>query len=62
MKQNNKAGWREEAGLVIGVDLGDQESQVCVLGGDREIRQQVRVRTTSTALQAFFDHWRKPWW
>jgi len=33
---------------------GDQESQVCVLGADHEIRHEVRVRTTRAALQAFF--------
>jgi transposase len=39
---------------VIGVDLGDKESQLCVLGADYEIRQQVRVRMTTPALQAWF--------
>jgi len=53
VKQDNK-GWRQEEGLVIGMDLGDKESQVCVLGADHEIRHEVRVRTTSPALQAFF--------
>jgi transposase len=55
MKKNSKAtNWKQEAGLVIGVDLGDKESQVCVLGAEHEIRQEVRVRMTSPALQAWF--------
>jgi transposase len=54
VKQNSKPSWRQESGLVIGVDLGDKESQVCVVGADKEIRHEVRVRTTSSALQAFF--------
>jgi transposase len=54
VKQNIKGDWRKESGLVIGMDLGDKESQVCVLGADHEIRHEVRVRTNSPALQAFF--------
>ncbi|HET9396819.1 MAG TPA: IS110 family transposase [Nitrospiraceae bacterium] len=55
MKKNTKAmGWQQEEGVVIGMDLGDKESQLCVLGADNEIRQEVRVRTTTPALQAWF--------
>ena len=55
MKKNTKTrDWRQEQGLVIGVDLGDKESQLCVLGADNEIRQEVRVRMTTPALQAWF--------
>ena len=36
------------------MDLGDKESQLCVLGADNEIRQEVRVRMTTPALQAWF--------
>lgn len=54
MKKNSKADWQREEGVVIGMDLGDQESQMCVLGADNEIRQEVRVRMTSPALQAWF--------
>ena len=55
MKKNTKtADWRQEPGLVIGVDLGDKDSQLYVLGADNEVRQQVRVRMTTPALQAWF--------
>ena len=47
--------WRTEGGLTIGMDLGDKESSVCVLGADGEIRHQDRVRTTEPALQAAFS-------
>ena len=55
MKKNNRQEqWRQEEGLVIGVDLGDKESQVCVLGAEQEIRHEDRVRTTTPALQSWF--------
>jgi len=55
MKKNTKmTAWQQEPGLVIGVDLGDKYSQLCVLGADHEIRQEVRVRMTTPALQAWF--------
>lgn len=55
MKKNTKTvAWQQEEGVVIGMDLGDQESQLCVLGADHEIRQEVRVRMTTPALQAWF--------
>jgi hypothetical protein len=46
--------WQQEEGLVIGVDLGDKESQVCVLGADKEIRHEVRIGTTTPKLQSWF--------
>ena len=62
MKDGSKTGiavadseWRTESGLTIGMDLGDKESSVCVLGADGEIRHQDRVRTTEPALQAAFS-------
>jgi transposase len=54
MKKSNKSNWESEEGLVIGVDLGDKQSWVCVRGADGEIRQQDRVRTNSTELSRFF--------
>src|SRR6201989_3590088 len=53
-KDSNSEAWKQEEGLVIGVDLGDQESQVCVLGADNEIRHEVRVGTTTERLQSWF--------
>lgn len=35
----------------IGIDLGDQRSEVCVLGVDGEVEQRLRVATTSQAMQ-----------
>jgi transposase len=55
MKKDNKAeAWRQEESLVIGIDLGDKHSQVCVLGADNEIRHEVRVPTTTPGLQGWF--------
>jgi transposase len=53
-KVSKQEPWRQEAALVIGVDLGDQQSQVCVLGANHEIRHEVRVPTTTPALQHWF--------
>jgi len=52
--------WQQEQGVVIGMDLGDKECQLCVLGADNEIRQEVRVRVTGPALQAWFGALREP--
>jgi transposase len=58
MKKNNKQSWQQEEGLVIGMDLGDQHSQVCVLGADDEIRQEDRVGTKTVALTQWFSQLR----
>jgi transposase len=54
-KDSKREQWQQEEGLVIGVDLGDKESQVCVLGADKEIRHEVRVGTTIERLQSWFS-------
>lgn len=54
MKKSSKEKWENEAGLVIGVDLGDKQSWVCVRGAEGEIRQQDRVRTNSVELSRWF--------
>lgn len=46
--------WQQEQGLVIGMDLGDKDSRLCVLGADNMIRQEDRVRMAGPALQAWF--------
>jgi transposase len=53
-KDSKQEQWQQEEGLVIGVDLGDKESQVCVLGADKEIRHEARVGTTTPRLQQWF--------
>lgn len=53
-KDSKREEWQQEEGLVIGLDLGDKESQVCVLGADNEIRHEARVRTTTPGLQLWF--------
>jgi len=53
-KHTRTTDWQQEPGVVIGMDLGDKESQLCVLGADNEIRQEVRVRMTTPAVQAWF--------
>jgi transposase len=56
MKKSSKQDWRQEDGTVVGLDLGDKESQACVLGADGEIRQEDRVRMSSPALQLWFGN------
>jgi transposase len=53
-KDSKREQWRQEEGLVIGVDLGDKDSQLCVLGADKQIRHEDRVSTTAPRLQEFF--------
>jgi len=55
MKKSSRGKWESEVGLVIGVDLGDKQSSVCVRGADGEIRQEDRVRTNSMELSRFFS-------
>lgn len=46
----------EEAGkVVIGIDLGDTWSSVCVLDGQSEVVQEVRVRTREMELRRTFS-------
>jgi len=55
MKKHTKPmDWQQKPAVLIGMDLGDKESQLCVLGADNEIRQQVRVRMTTPALESWF--------
>jgi len=54
-KHNSKTDdWKKEQGLVIGIDLGDKWSAVCVRGADGEIRYEDRVRTSTVALSQWF--------
>ncbi len=56
MKKHTKKenAWKQETGLVIGIDLGDKMSAVCVRGADGKIRHEDRVRTGTVALQQWF--------
>jgi transposase len=55
VKQDSRVeAWKSEAGLTIGVDLGDIRSDVTVRGADGEIRHKVRVTTTTPKLTQFF--------
>ena len=38
-------------GITIGIDLGDQRSEVCVLGADGEVKQRFSVATTREGLE-----------
>ena len=61
MKKDTKTTeWQQEPGVVIGMDLGDKDSQLCVLGADNQIRQEVRMRLTAPALQAWFAAVKQP--
>ena len=42
------------SGLTVGIDLGDQWSQVCLLDTAGQIQQEGRVRSTRSAFQARF--------
>lgn len=54
-KRSSNREWQQEEGLVMALDLGDKEGQLCVLGADGEIRQEVRVRMTTPDLQSWFS-------
>lgn len=41
--------------LTIGIDLGDEYSQVCVLDAEGEVVEEGRVRTTEPAFRVRFD-------
>jgi transposase len=45
---------KSPVGLTIGVDVGDRFSQICVLGGDGEIQEEARIRTTPSAFGQWF--------
>lgn len=49
-----KKGSRKEVREVVGLDLGDQNSQICVLGLDGEIIEESRIRTTEEGLRRRF--------
>ena len=42
------------SGLTIGIDLGDQWSQFCLLDADGTLREEGRVRSTRSAFQSRF--------
>src|SRR3954447_17559272 len=42
------------SGLTIGIDLGDQRSQFCLLNPDGALLEEGRVRSTRSAFQARF--------
>ena len=41
--------------LVVGIDLGDRDSQICLLGGQGEILAAEKVATTKTGLNGWFE-------
>lgn len=43
------------SGLVIGVDLGDKHSHLCLLDKEGEVLEESRIRTTSKAFAARFE-------
>jgi len=44
----------KEAKLVIGVDLGDKHSEVCVIDESGEVRVRTQLKTTAAAFEKFF--------
>lgn len=40
--------------VIVGLDLGDRFSQLCVLDGDGEVVQEARVRTTEAQFRGWF--------
>ena len=47
-------GTTTASGLTVGIDLGDQWSQFCLLDADGALREEGRVRSTRSAFQARF--------
>jgi transposase len=45
---------KEVFAFCIGIDLGDKESDVCVLDSEGEIRQEFRLKMKGRDLQAYF--------
>ena len=47
----------EDHSTIIGLDLGDRYSNYCVLDGDGEIVEEVRIRTTTEAMSKTFSRY-----
>jgi transposase len=45
---------RQDSTLTVGVDLGDEHSHLCVLDAEGRVVEEVRVRTTESALRKRF--------
>ena len=54
MTATNVTTFTPAAGLTIGIDLGDQWSQFCILDAAGEIHEEGRVKSTRLAFQARF--------
>ena len=44
----------KEAQLIIGVDLGDRLSEVCVMDASGEVRARTKLKTTAAGFEKFF--------
>jgi predicted NBD/HSP70 family sugar kinase len=47
----------EDHSTIIGLDLGDRYSNYCVLNGDGEIVEEVRIRTTVRGISKAFSRY-----
>jgi transposase len=52
--QTNRTTSTAASGLTVGIDLGDQWSQFCLLDATGQIQQEGRVKSTRSAFQARF--------
>ena len=50
----------EEFNVVIGIDLGDKSSMVCVLSGNEVNKKESTIETTSGSFLEFFDQFETP--
>ena len=44
----------KDARLIIGVDLGDKHSEVCVVDASGEVRTRTKLKTHAPAFEEFF--------
>ncbi|MEL6187181.1 MAG: IS110 family transposase [Myxococcota bacterium] len=48
---------RDVRRTTLGIDLGDKQSDVCVLGSEGAVVRRFRVKTTSSGFQGRLAHW-----
>ena len=48
---------RDVRRTTLGIDLGDKQSDVCVLGSEGTVVRRFRVKTTSSGFQGRLAHW-----
>ena len=57
---NTNSNTMEEINFVIGIDLGDKVSMICVLSGPEEGMNEYTIETNSDSFLEFFDQFETP--